>query len=104
MLRPAPTARPELGELESEQPRAGGQIATIAFRESDHATRHDPGGSSPLNSVVGACQSGRMLFGRKRACNLTSAAWELVAEASVRLAAIHDMNARASRYPRKPRP
>jgi hypothetical protein len=55
--------RSQLGELESEQPRAGGQIATIASRESDHATRHDPGDSSPLNSVVGACQSGRMLLG-----------------------------------------
>jgi hypothetical protein len=30
-----------IGELESEQPRTGGQIPTIALRESDPATRHD---------------------------------------------------------------
>jgi hypothetical protein len=47
------------GELESERPRAGGQMAPIALRESDHATDHDPGESSPLIATAACRRPGR---------------------------------------------
>jgi hypothetical protein len=66
-----------VGELEREQLRPGGQIATLAFGGSDSATPFDPDDRSPLGGGAGVGLSGRAkqkLVGSSSARRRTSAA------------------------------